>query len=255
MNKDNDTMWSAYLDGELSTADAAAFDRSLTPDDRVRLANELAFERSLAESLGHGAACPAEVWDRVRAKLEVAGASGGEQPVSRWYWKPAMSLAAVATVVIAISWFAIRVNLEKPVFLAMSEVNVKTMADITDIPSPTLSDLNAYLEDHNLDVAVTPFHSGRAGHHAVRVLGVKTSTFRNEQVVELLFNCCGKPLRVALVPQGGYSAEAAGKALGNGLVQETRPVGSTLAVMIGRHPSPDLLSHLTDKWAIALDHI
>lgn len=243
MDDQRDKLWNAYLDGELPASEAAAFDQSLTPEDRKRLEGEMAFERACADALSKDAACPNEVWQRT---LEALPESAAPAPNTLpWYWKPVAALAAA--MIVMISLFAIRVNMAPPTFLELTELNVNTLGETNQLNQPTLAELNAFLEDRNFDVALMP---PKRGHHPVRFLGARESSFHNERVVELLFSCCGKPMKVALIPQGGDAAEAAGKALGDGLVKESRPVGSQLAVLVGRHSSPKLLSYLTDDWEL-----
>lgn len=241
MDDQRDKLWNAYLDGELPASEAAAFDQSLTPDERKRLEGEMAFERGCAEALSKNAACPDDVWQRTLSALPAGAAH--TPSVFPWYWKPVAALAA--TMVVMISLFAVRVNMASPEFLELTEKNIGTLRDTDQLNGPTLAELNAFLEDRNLDVALMPFESG---HHPIRLIGVRESDYHNESVVELLFSCCDKPVKVALVPQGGDAAEAVGKALGDGVVKASQPVGSQLAVVVGRHESPKLMNYLTDTW-------
>jgi hypothetical protein len=241
MDDQRDKLWNAYLDGELPASEAASFDQSLTPDERKRLAGEIAFERGCAEALSRDAACPDDVWQRTLDALPDGAAT--VPTTFPWYWKPVAALAAM--MLVTISLFAIRVNSAPPEFLGLAELNVPIMQQTDQLGDPSLSKLNAFLEDRNLDVALMPFESG---HHPMRLIGARETNFHNENVIELLFSCCDKPVKVALVPQGGDAAEAVGKALGDTLVKASRPVGSQLAVMVGRHESPRLLSYLTDTW-------
>jgi hypothetical protein len=245
MDNQRDKLWNAYLDGELPAPEAASFDQSLTPDERKRLEGELAFERGCADALRKNVTCPGDVWQRTLAALPSEAVDPTPTNVLPWYWKPVF--AAAASVLIAIAYFGIRVNTEAPVFLDLAENNVKTLQAVSQLENVTLAELNAFLEDRNFDVALTPFE---AGGHPMRLIGARESHFHNERVVELLFSCCDKPVKVAIVPQGGPASEAVGKALGGGVVMESQPVGSHLAVMVGRHRAPKLLSYLTDSWTI-----
>lgn len=243
MNDQRDKMWNAYLDGELPASESAAFDQSLTPDERKRLTGELAFERSCAEALSRDAACPDDVWQRTLQALPDGVVEAPTPSAFPWYWKPVAALAA--TMLVVISLFAIRVNSAPPEFLGLTELNVPSLQEVDQLDGPTLAELNAFLEDNNLDVALMPFKNE---HHAMRLIGARETGYHNEKLVELFFSCCDKPVKIVLVPQGGEAAEAVGKALGLGLVMDSQPVGSQLAVIVGRHPSPTLLSYVTDTW-------
>ena len=243
MDNQRDKLWNAYLDGELPASEAAAFDQSLSQDERKRLEGEMAFERACADALGKDAACPDDVWQRT---LDALPENAATDPTPfPWYWKPVAALAA--TMLVVISLFAIRVNMAPPTFLELAELNVNTLEATNQLSQPTFAELNGFLADRNLDVALMP---PKAGHHPIRLLGARESTYQNEKVVEVLFSCCDKPMKVAIVPQGGDAAEAVGKALGDGVVKASRPVGSQLAVSVGRHESPKLLSYLTDNWEL-----
>jgi len=198
MDNQRDKLWNAYLDGELPAPEAASFDQSLTPDERKRLEGELAFERGCADALRKDVTCPDDVWQRTLAALPDGAGEAAPTNVLPWYWKPAFAAAAAAMV--AIAWVGVQVNSEPPVFLDMAEHNVKTLQSGSQLEGVSLAELNTFLEDRNFDVALMPFNGG---HHPMRLVGARETKYHNERIVELLFSCCDKPVKVALVPQGG----------------------------------------------------
>ena len=59
---EREKLWMAYLDGEMTSTEAAAFDASLTPEERARLAGEMRLESGLAAALQGDVVCPDAVW-------------------------------------------------------------------------------------------------------------------------------------------------------------------------------------------------
>ena len=47
----------AYLDGQMSASEALEFERSLTPEDRIRIDNEVRLESAICESLSGSDCC------------------------------------------------------------------------------------------------------------------------------------------------------------------------------------------------------
>ena len=62
-----------------------------------------------------------------------------------------------------------------------------------------------------------------------------------------MFECCGKPLKVVIVPKTGPAASAVRKAIERGQVQDFRTVGDYVAVTVGRHPADGLLDLLSEE--------
>ena len=247
MNTQRDNMWSAYMDGELSARDAAEFDESLTAEERETLAGEMRLERDLAEVLSRDAACPDDVWERTKQRL----AEKADEPVARpklatrpW----ARPLALAAAILLTVAWWMGRGTAE-PEFLTLAEHTVMALKATNELDGTALSDLNAYLEAHDVDVALKPMGSGG---HPRMLLGVREAHYGDEEVIEVLFNCCDKPLKVVLIPQGGMAAQEAGGALGTGHVQAIQPVGSFVAALVGDHHSEDILDYFTKDWEIGV---
>ena len=100
---EKERLWSAYLDGELTAAEAAAYEESLTDDERTRLALEKQVEAHLAERLSRAVACPDGVWNRLKAEM-VGPATASRSPLwNRWI----MVLGAAAAIVLVTTVFII----------------------------------------------------------------------------------------------------------------------------------------------------
>ena len=82
----------------------------------------------------------------------------------------------------------------------------------------------------------------------MEVIGVRTNEVNNEPVVEILFGCCGRPVKVMMAAQGSDVATLIGlvSANGNGEVQATRTVGHYLVAVVSDHPTHGLLDIFVD---------
>ena len=67
MDNNQEQVWQAYIDGELSATEMAGFEASLSPEEQERLTSDIQFVRGLSERLSEDAACPCDVWERTKA--------------------------------------------------------------------------------------------------------------------------------------------------------------------------------------------
>ena len=250
MSAQKDKMWSASLDGELSAAETAEFEHALTPAQKSALAAEMELERALAQRLSRGAACPDELWKRTLAAVEQQAVSGrSTKALPRW----AYAITAVAAVfLITIAGAAFRAyQMREPSILAMApSESVAQLTQEAELRGASTEDINAYLKEHGFGFAMTTTEVQVPGaHHTREMLGVHPVTYRGEQVMEVLFDCCGKPIKIVVAKAGGRAAAEIGDAVAAGQVQASKPVGGYVAAVVGHHKASGLLEYLTEASA------
>ena len=80
-----------------------------------------------------------------------------------------------------------------------------------------------------------------AGHHDLRLLGAREQRYENEPVLELLYECCGEPVRLIVAKVGGAAAKQLTAGVAMGQVQASRQVGEYVAAVVGRHRMDGLI--------------
>ncbi|GMU94455.1 MAG: hypothetical protein AMXMBFR4_35130 [Candidatus Hydrogenedentota bacterium] len=245
MTMQREKLWLAYLDGELGAAEAAEFDQSLSQVEKEQLGAEIRLERGMAETLTRGGACPDDVWNRTLAALERRRAGNIEVlPAPKWMYGLTAVAAALAVVMTGIVF---RMYTQPPSVLVLSEASVLQLAEKSDLKANTVEDVNAYLKDHGFDIALTSLDTeSGVRHHERDFLGVHTAKNQGEDVIEMLFACCGKPIKVVIARAGGRTAREMGSFLADGKIQASRPVGDYVAAVVGRHKAAGLLEFLTE---------
>ena len=247
MAQHREHLWQAYIDGQLSAAEASEFEESLTPEERELLAADVGFERRLGEKLSQPLGIPEDVWQRTLAKVEAvrdAESPSNVHRIGRWTWG-AISLAAAATIA-----FLILGTLSDPDLLGTPSI-VLAAADVEALEAraetdATLDALQAFLRDRDVNVNVSldleNFYAVNAQGHTMRFLGAGTETFAGEQVVEMYFDCCHEPAKVLLAKHGSAAAAAIKNAFADGgHVQVVRDAGDYLVAVVGRHEAHDLI--------------
>lgn len=238
-----ETLWMAYLDGQLSAAESAEFDRSLTPDERVRLVSELRFESSLSESLGVAAPCPDELWNRVLS--DVNRASG--MP-ARWMRRTVpVSVVAAAAAVLLVSAWAVHTLGARPAFLSSTARTVSELTQQAELSSADMDAVESFMQQYGVQLNLDKLSDEEAahGHHdSFELLGARHDMFKGEPVVSLLFECCNQPSKVVLAKQGSPAADAIGQGIADGRVQASRPIGAYVAAVVSYHRSDGMLDVL-----------
>jgi anti-sigma factor RsiW len=246
MKQDKEKLSQAYLDGELSASEISEFERILSAEERDRLAGEIRFERALGERLAHDAECPDAVWRRVE---QIHGLRPRfAQRHRRIGWGIA-SLAAAA----CIGFFAavygpglvrITPGIEmdsEAVVLAAETVEELQAASMTQ---PGRDAVQQFLRNAGITLEVDSVEALPMGalHHDIAIIGARKDPAGRDAVYELLFACCGYPVKVVVARCGSHAAETIGRAAAvDGQVQATRRVAGYLAAVVGNHEARDLI--------------
>ncbi len=240
MSTANDRMWSAYLDGELGASEASEFDRGLTVSEKRRMAGEVVLERALADVLGRGATCPDAVWTRLRETVQADAKPEPQKAPSTWpSWGRMLAVAAV--VVLTVAGLVVKTRSQHGDFVLMAEKSTEQLQQASRVRGNSLEDINEYVHENGFAFDVLPIDNDGSRHHWRELLGARESRYRGEKVMELFFDCCGKPLKVVVAPKNGAAARHIGEALARGELQASRPAGEYVTALVGRHRATALL--------------
>lgn len=247
MAQHSEHLWQAYIDGQLSAAEASEFEESLTPGERELLAADAGFERRLGEKLSQPLGIPEDIWQRTLAKVEASREAESPAParrMGRWAWGIA-TLATAAMMAFLISGQLAQQNTFGTPSIVLAAADVETLQARAETEA-TLDALQVFLQERGVDVDVAldlnNHYAVRTQGHSVRFLGAGAEPFGDEQVVEMYFDCCHEPAKVLIAPRGSAAAAAITKAFGNaGDVQAIRDAGDYLIAVVGLHQAHDLL--------------
>ena len=254
MDSQRENMVTAYLDGELSAAEAAEFDKSFTPVEKSNLAAEIKLEYAIGERLSRGAACPDLVWQRALAAIEEK-ASPMHRLRTRRNWMYAVA-ALAAALAITVGGLLINANTPapgRPILALAKGATVESLQEEVQLRGNDTKSVNSFLKENGFNLAMsTAAAQVSHEHHAPRVLlGLSSAVNHGVDVMELMFNCCGRPLKVVIAKAGSRTAREIGDAMAEGEIQVSRHVGEYVAALVGQHEAPGLLDSLTDTEATA----
>ncbi len=225
----------AYLDGELSSKETAAFDESLTPEEHARMANEVRLEAGLAEALKEEAGCPDAVWRRTQ--LLVRNSAPRTQRALRKSWR--MAVAAVAAMLLMAFVFSGGADFEpKPVF-AITTGSLEEFKATSKV-APEHGAVQAYFKAHDIDLGLVPISetSPAKNGHKTALVGAICIECKGGALLEVLVVCCGHPVKVVVAEEGTATARLMLQAEARGEVQHTVRIGAYRAgVISGAHPA------------------
>ena len=244
MNTQKDRLWLAYLDGELATSEAAEFDQSLRPEEKDRLQAEIRFECALGEVLGQGGACPEEVWQRTSQAVMSVGGKRVRRRLPAWQYG---AVAMAAVVMLTVAGVVYQAYFMGPSFLDIKARSIHDFVAQAEIKASEAATVNDYLHNHGIALSVRSLEDAPdLRHHAQALLGATEQTYRGEPVAELLYECCGRPVKVVIAPKNSEAATAIRKAIDENKVQDFRSVGDYVAAIVGHHHAPGLIDLLSE---------
>ena len=241
MKFERDRLWSAYLDGELSTRDAADFHQGLTPEQQDRVEQERRLEHGLFEQLSLGGECPADVWDRVSAKADALRRPKALQLRGWLRWSGGILAAAAAVLIVfTIDWdrsAGVRGLMALPADVKALAAQSETAGDLKSVQQLLAS------AGVGLTLAAAP-PPQEAGGHKLRLLGAKVKVVDKAPVVEILYDCCGTPAKAVLARRESTVARGLRKTDPTGRAWAVRDVGDFVAAAVGSHDTKLLLDLL-----------
>ena len=246
-NRSNENeLWMAHLDGELTAAESAALEAKLSPEQRQRLAAERRFEAALGDVLTEGEGCPDLLWKRLTQQIEESAGPkrGGSTAGTRWFF-PLTAAAAVLLVALGAWWVQ---GETMPAAFHMEAANAAELS-VEVLPSVGADEkaVQTFLARAGIPVRVQNMEAFNAvSHHPVALLGVGETEVADGPVTELLFTCCGKPTRVILAAADSPAAremQAAVDQEGSDML-EVRRFDGYVAGLVSKHRTNQVLNSL-----------
>jgi hypothetical protein len=251
-----DESWSAYLDGELGSTEAAAFDQSLTPDERRRAGAELRFERALATRLNEGTGCPDALWRQIRADIRHAERQSARPKVIRFRFAALSAAAGIAALLVV----AVLVRPDRSTNPAIDAVAAARPDDAAILYHPRAVEefgqiaaaggdnpaaVSRFLVSMGIQVGVSALPADHTFHgHALHLAGARVRKAGDETLVDVLWSCCGKPIVVTLAARDSYAATRLDAMDPSHGVQAHAHIGAYTAAVVGEHTDPGLIELL-----------
>lgn len=239
---ERDELWMAYLDGEMSAAEAAAFDASLSEADRGRAQLEMRLEAALAARLSAPCPCPEATWQATLAQLKAS------KPRSWWHVERPWQLAAAAMLAIG-AWGATLAMNYDGLFvstpdspLAMQRVSVDQLAKNVTVKGD-VDAVQAFLNENKLGVQLHAVDDkGSKVGHKLSLLGAGMETHGGMSVPVVYFDCCGEPAKVVLMHS--CNRDAGSPAYD---ICDAKQVGEFSAIAVSKHHHASRTLALFDK--------
>lgn len=244
-----DKLWTAYLDGELSSSESVEFDSALSDRERERLIAEKRFESALAERLTGDMKCPDELWNQVVARMGAAEQHKRVMPPILWKLVATGAAAAGILLVVSAVFLTGRHN-----FLGGSQQiagDFLKLAPVAELEqrAEMKGDAQAateYLAARGIPLTVQPISAlvPETSPHQAVFLGARERTIDGERVVDLMWDCCGDPVIVSVAAEGSQAAEQIDRAFADGRVGGERRLGGHVAGLVSEHAPPAFLAIL-----------
>ena len=248
MKAKKEQMWQAYVDGELSATEMAAFEETLSASERRLLSSDVQFDRAFNDRLAEDATCPDDVWARTKALLEtqVTEAETVELPpdnivrIRPSRLRDFSMIAAAAIITLMISW-VLPVLSPNTAPVTLAEQSVDELAAHSEV-EPTPEQIQQYMHQHNYRLRLEEVESLRTVqiHGDVRLLGAARNQERDYG--ELYVACCQYPVKIVIAEINTPEAEILAEAMGRpNDLQAIRIVDNYVVGVVSKHPSVGLL--------------
>jgi hypothetical protein len=251
-----DKLWTAYLDGELSSSESLEFDNALSDKERERLIAEKRFESALADRLSGDIKCPDELWNRVAAQMRHADRQERVMPPILWKLVATGAAAAGLLLVVSVVFLTGRHNSTPGATEVVESQPGDDFLEIIAVPelerqAETEGDAVAatrFLKARGIPLAVQPVSTvvpPETSVHEAVFLGARERTVGGDRVVDLMWNCCKEPVIISLATEGSAAASRIDRAFGDGKIKGQRRLGGHVAGLVSEHASPAFLALLT----------
>ena len=234
--RDKDRLWPACMDGELSASEASQFDAGLSDGDRDRLAEELRFERRLADHLAAAPPCPARLWNGI-VERAAPRRRRGLRAFTGW-----RAFSAAAAFAVAASLFLAVPRSEDPQFLAKA-ASIDTLRQQAQVFTPDA--VQTLIDDCGFNLRLHSLEDIGMGDRTGFLVGAARTEFGGAPVVQVMFVCCGHPVKIVATPSGSAAAGQAVKALADGQVKACSRADGYVVAVIGDHACAGLLRLLS----------
>ena len=239
-----DQLWSAYLDGELSPSETLEYEQGLSANSKERFVAEQRVESALQEVLVDAPECPEGLWRELQTRL----AAGDSMPTRRRLWK-SVGLAVAAAVIFLLVLVPVLTSRLPGEALDGMEliarvVPVDEMEDVIQVGGD-VAEVSRFLSDRGIALNVLPVETlspRDAGEHVTRLVGARELQVGSEIMIELMWNCCGEPVVMKIMQQGGLVAASLLKDVGARSIIGMGQAGGHWVAIMGAHAEPGFIT-------------
>lgn len=241
-----DETWWTYLDGEMTPAESAAFDQSLTAEERQRLERELLLERELGDVLSAPVPCPRDTW--MAAKTAVKRSAREHRRRPRWVrWSLLAGLPVAALLGIGVLAVFPEQTEPQPLFMTLSGKNVSDIAAHSQV-ADGVAGVRALMQQCALPIALDPADPLDGETTPYRLVGAREDSSHGEKIVQLFFDCDGQAAVLVIAKGAGWAADEIGKAFAKGDIRAARTFGNVVVAVAGANAPRDLIHVVNDDW-------
>ena len=200
-DKKSDFIRQAYMDEQLSIEEVIAFENGLSRDDKVEIEKEKQFENALVAALAEDADCSDEAWDDVKARLMLQSNSWFRLLRFKGFRTRFFAMAAAIVVFLTVAALIFRPSAN----VQQNELSVLLSEDLEEFSQPAsvqgnFDRIRASLFENGFHVNLNKPQNKNG--HKVEVLGVRYIAINNEDIAQLYFSCCLKPVTVFVSRKG-----------------------------------------------------
>ena len=229
MKKYDDKQLSAYLDSELSVTETEKLESHLTSTQLKYLQREKKLEERITEKLNSGKECPPEVWQDVLNQVQK-----NNSRVRLTVLSVIVAAAAVLTIAFTVDFNDYGPNVPSTV------AELQSMSQT----EASLDGINGFLAGKNINLKLNELPQG---YHKKEVIGAGVEIIAGDEIVTLLFQCCGEPVKVYVLPRDSAAEKKVhdhDSDWKDGVKGQTRMGNYRLAV-VSKHGGVDILSAIT----------
>jgi len=206
--------------------------KELTAEEKNHLEAELKFERSLGNYLSDTPGCPDDLWESIQIKAE------SKNPKVSYSGVIISFLAAAAAVALI---FLSSAPIDKSSVFELSKVSEFTKLSET---STDIKEIEQFLLKNNIKLKIDSDKMSNYSHD-LKLLGAYRAKVGDQEVVALLFTCCGEPVKVILMPKESLAVKVMAHHAISGNVVATNTIDDYKIGVIGQHKgSGNLVSML-----------
>jgi len=225
MKNNDDRMWSAYLDTELSVTEVESLEKHLSEEDLEHLEREKHLDSKISEHLKKGVKCPEALWNSVCQQIESEKKLPEKKHLKLFY---VLVSAVAAAIVFAFIW-----QPQQSDYMPLSVIELEQSSKVTELAA-----VNELLSAKGISLELGDV--AQPGHHTKRLLGAGVELVAGEEVVTLLFECCGKPVKILVLPKNSKAQRIVAKS-SSGVVAS---VNNYQLALFSKHSTPELFKFI-----------
>ena len=234
---ERDELLMAYLDGEMSAAEAASFSAALTDAERGRAEAETRLESALAKRLALGPACPEETWGGVLKQLDAA------RPARPW-WNLSRPLRIAAALLLAtgawgVTGYMYRAQILRALSVQPASPYVMTAQTIEDLTAHALvggspEEIQRFLDKEQIGVRLVQEWEQSPHGRRIDLKGAGLEQYGDIGMPAIYFECCGQPAKIYFVHNCHAEPERCAR-YGLTDICDSKQIGQFTAIVVAKH--------------------